>query len=923
VLASCAAPLVGRAGCVEAISGALDWVAAGRFGVVEVSGAAGIGKTRLLTEASSLAGAAGFLVGCGHATQFEQEAPLALFTDALRAIGFDVPTGPAAQPRDRVRDYARVHRRLMDGAGTGVALVLDDLHWADHPSLELVEYLIRNPPRAPVLLVLAFRGARTPVRIVDAINRVGPGTWRIHLDPLSEADLRVLVPDVSRRRRELLLRASRGNPLYLHMLTRLSDTALTELVREGGERGAVWADESTRQILHTLVADLAVLPECCRQVAHAVAIIGDHATVDLVAHVAQLPAQTVTDALDQLCGAGLGDMDGAWFRFHHPLIRAAAHDAAGPAWRTGAHARAAEYLRSHECPLPLIAHHAERSARHGDEATAEILLEAGESVVYQAPGTAVRWLGTALRILSPTSRLLGQRPGVMLHYARALGFSGELDRSWAVLQELLREGHPLRAEAAAFGLVIARLRGDLDTASALLDTELLRTRDPTMEGKLRVQLAALGSLREDAACVRKHTRRALELLDGHRPALCAAARALQAWAEFHDGQSDLARLRARQSANLVSAISDVTLRPHVELLGPLAWMEARLGDFSSAGRHLERAYEVIDQAGQSSALPYLLVVDGALQTRLGQLPAALDLLEQAVLAADQVGSGEMRAMADAVRILPLLWTAGPDAARAVATRLDAVGWPRSRTWWRIGQLHFAIAHLAAGDPQRCLDMLTGTQVRWPADPAAAVVRLALVAHALASRGDVGAAGVPAGDAERIALSAGLDYEVGLAVHAQGYVAAQAGRLDEAGALATRAAATFAVVSAPIEQARAHHLAAVAFARAGLAERSHDEFGRAKSGYTSCAATWLLSTISRDRRRHAAQLSRRSRAPRSTEDVLTSRERQVADLVAAGLSNQEIAERLFVSHRTVESHLSRIFPKLDVRSRTAMARRLNG
>jgi DNA-binding NarL/FixJ family response regulator len=160
------------------------------------------------------------------------------------------------------------------------------------------------------------------------------------------------------------------------------------------------------------------------------------------------------------------------------------------------------------------------------------------------------------------------------------------------------------------------------------------------------------------------------------------------------------------------------------------------------------------------------------------------------------------------------------------------------------------------------------------------------------------------------------------LHAKASLAGRVGRLDEAGALATRAAATFAVAAAPLEQARAHHLAAVVFARAGLAERSHDEFGRAKSGYAACGATWLLSMIIRDRRRHAAQLPRRRRAPRrSTADVLTSRERQVADLVAAGLSNQEIAERLFVSHRTVESHLSRIFPKLDVRSRTALAWRL--
>jgi DNA-binding CsgD family transcriptional regulator len=921
--------MVGRAGCVEAITSAFDWVAANHFGVVEVSGEAGIGKTRLLAEASRLAAESRFLVCAGHATQFEREAPLVLFTDALRTIfaggvnGFDALSAPAGTPLDRVRGYAEVRRRLMDGAGRGVALVLDDLHWADHASLELAEYLIRHPPKAPVLMVLAFRTAGAPARIVDAITRAGTGVWRIRLDPLNEAEVRTLVPDTSRRRHDLLMRASRGNPLYVHMLARLSDSALSELVREGDGRGAIWTDESTRQILHVLAADLSTLDDVAQRVAHAVAVVGEEATIDLVAHVAELPGNVAADALDRLRGGGLGDMDGPRFGFHHPLMRAAAHDLAGPAWRTRAHARAAGYFRRHDGPLPLLAHHVERSVRCVDEDSAAILLDAGESMVYRAPGTAVRWLGTALRVLPQASPLLTKRPAIVLQYARALGLAGELERSWEVLQELLRDGHPLRSQAAAFGLVIARLRGDLDTASALLDTELraARTR-PMVEGKLRVQLAALASLREDATAVQEHTRRALHLLDGHRPALGAAAQALQAWAAFHDGQPAAARTSARAAARLISVVSDVTLCPHVELLGPLAWVEMRLGDFSAANRHLERAYQVIDQAGHSSALPYLLVVDAATQSRLGCLPEALDLLEQATLAADQMGSLEIRAMADAVRIRPLLWTAGPAAAIAVAERLEAQERPRSRTWWRVAQLNLAIAHVTAGDAQRCLDLLTDPGVGWPADPAAAVLRHVALALTLADRDDTGAAADAVENAENTALAAGLDYEIGLAWYAKAHVATRAGRLDEAEALADRAAARFAMASAPVEEAHAHHLAAVVLARAGLPERGHEEFGRAKSGYAASGATWLLSMVTRDQRRNAARSSRRSATPRGNVDTLTSRERQVADLVAVGLSNQEVAARLFVSRRTVEAHLARIFPKLDVRSRTALARRLN-
>jgi DNA-binding CsgD family transcriptional regulator len=871
-----AAPLIGRESCVDALTRAVARASAGQFAVVEVCGEAGMGKSQVLAAAGRLARDVGFQLCSGQATRFEQRVPLALFADALP----DPHPIPARRLAERTHGYAAVRRYLADKR---LALVLDDLQWADRFSLELTEYLIRHPPDSALLMVVAFRGARSPTWVADAIGRASEGVWRIRLDPLGERDLRAFVPHCSDRRRHLLMRASRGNPRYLRMLADLPDTTLGELVHPLGDPDRI--EDAAGDIVRTLTAEFATLSRPARQVAQAVAISGDHAALDLVAHVAKLPVPQVVDAMDELCGVGLGAMDGAWFTFHHPLLSVAARATTGPAWRTRAHARAVEYLGSHDGPAPLLAHHLEKTAQYGDEPAAAALLEAGESLVCRAPATAVRLLGKPVRTL---------------RFAQALTLAGDLDRGWDALQELLRDGHPLRADAVALGAEIARLRGDLDTATALLGT---------VSRPAHIQDAALAALRENAASTADHATRALCRHEG-RPMLAAGAHTLLSWAALTAGQPAAARTHMLDAARLVDGVSTITMAPHVELTGLLAWVETRLGSTSAAAAHLARAYEVIDQTGQRSALPYTLVVDAVLQSRLGRLPAALDLTEQAALAAEQMGSPELCALANAVRVQPLLWVRGS----AAAVDLARVARPQSPAWRRIARLNLSVAHLVAGDSGPVLDLLAGPDEAWPADPLARVLRLGGLAQARALDGDLDAAFRAAADAEFVALSSGLDYEIGLAWFAKAHVTARADRFGHAGQLAARAATMFAACGAVLDEARAHHLAAMC---AGP-EHVHVELGLAKAGYTACGADWLLSVVTRDQRRMAARTTRhRGTAPA----MLTVRERQIADLVVGGLTNQQIADRLFLSRRTVESHLSRIFPKLDVRSRVAMARRL--
>ncbi|WP_158624119.1 AAA family ATPase [Micromonospora sp. HM5-17] len=912
------APLVGRDAQLAALDAAVATVAGGGFAVVKLCGEPGIGKTRMLRALSQRAAAAGLLVCAGQATEFEQDVPFATYAEALRPLlpgrhadgegdavrrAVDGHGAGSASSVDRARIYSGVWR-LLDGARPpGVALLLDDLHWADTPSLELTEYLIRKPPRGPTLVAVAFRTEQPPAGVVDAIAHVGPAATQISLPHLGPADVDKLLPKVPPRRRALIARASGGNPLYVQALSRLRDDTLAALVNDHD------IDASESRILTGLVTDIADLDERQRRVAYAAAVAGAHASIDLVAYVAELPARAVIAGADQLHRRGLIDVDRGQLRFRHPLVRAAAHELAGPAWRFAAHARAAAHLRAHGGSLQVVAHHVARSAQPGDEAAAEVLIEAGLAFTYSAPAQAAHWLGMALRLL-PADRLGDRRPAVLLRYARALGLGGDLEGSREVLRELAHASEPVRTEAAAFRAFVARMRGDIDEAEMLLTAELNGGRlPPAAEGKLCVELAALGALREDGEATRRHAERALALFGDDRPALAAAARALHAFGSLQDGDVAGARHHAAAATRLADAATSPTLRPHVELFGPLAWVHMQLGDVDAAVRELDRAAQVVASTGDSSAVPYLLVVRAAVQTRLGHLAPAVQLTEEAAAVAGRIGSAEMRAMAEAVSLRPLLWTAGPSATIAAADRLAATGRPRSRMWWRVARVNLAMAHLAAGNTGPCLDIVSGPRESWPAGPPTAVPRDTLRAVALARSGDLGGAGRFARRAGSVAEAAGLSYEAGWATWARAYVALRARRFDEAAALADQAVDRLVAAEAPIEAALSRHLAGVAYIRGGRAGRARDALRRARDGYEAHGATWLRSVLDR----HRAETPPRV--------ALSAREREIAELVRSGLTNQEIASRLFLSRRTVESHLSRVFAKLGVRSRTAMAARI--
>ena len=242
--------LVGRADACDVFDHALEEIDRGRSAAVALLGEPGIGKTRLLGELSTRADGRGYLVLYGSATELERDLPFWLFVDALdeyvqglrpdrlEALDEDVrtelarvlpslsrfATGEAAFQHERYRSHRAVRELLERLTGPRpLVLALDDLHWADPGSVELLSALLRRPPDAAVLLAMAVRPRQASDRVASALERSR------HAGTLLSVDVDVLTQDeadellgeaVDQATASALYEESGGNPFYLEQLVR-------------------------------------------------------------------------------------------------------------------------------------------------------------------------------------------------------------------------------------------------------------------------------------------------------------------------------------------------------------------------------------------------------------------------------------------------------------------------------------------------------------------------------------------------------------------------------------------------------------------------------------------------------------------------------------------------------------------------------
>lgn len=921
------AQLVGRAEELTAVDALLD-----RPGLrlAEIVGEPGIGKTRLLAEIRAMAFAKGHRVLAGQAGELSGTVPFSVLVDAVddvlaggRPPLTDESLALLADVLPSIEEFAptvrpggseryRVHRALSEllewlASPGGLVLTLDDVHWADEATSELLGRLVRQPPTAPILIVLAYRPRQQPLHQARAL--VAARTEIIELSPLSrDQTAELLGPDVSRHRLNRLYELSGGNPLYLDALSKVGTLA------------------SFDAVLH---AELGVLAGPVRLVAHAAATLDEPFELGVVADVAELDEAEAGAALEDLVTRDLVRPDGSRWRYRHPLVRRAAYRSAARGWLHGAHSRAARALVN--SPVPKRAPHVMRVAQVGDEEAIELLTNAAREALAYGPATAAQWLRAAVDVLPENAA--DRRLGLLGELGRALALSGSLHASRDVLQSVLHQlptDDPARRAAAVVSCAqVEQLLGRHPEARGLLLAELRRMPDTHRREKafLELEMGSVGLIscdfQIDIAWIDDALATAQALGDRTLEAGTYAVLALAAY-----GVADVTTALEWQQkgATLVDELSDEELASRLEVTATLGWAELYLAQPLAGLRHLDRGLALSARTGQSLQLTYLLTGKAMAQHLIGELVDAGASAAEAVEAAELSASDKLRAAAYTIQAM--VATSGRDRDLALrAGKRAAHACAGSPDWWSaVAGCALGGALLINGDAEGLvtdLVRMAGGRRLPLLDPLHRPVFAQGLVAAELSRGRLDEARQWIGLMERsVADSRGgevLANRTGHIALSHAKVHMAAGQPTQAAEWATKAVLAFGTIDHVLNEAECREMLGAALAASGDHTAAIAELTETAKMYDACSLPGRRDGVYRQLRAlgHNAIAPRRS-SMQATLPQLTARETEVARLVADGLTNRQIMQRLRLSRRTVETHISNIRVKLDVGSRAALA-----
>ena len=953
--------IVGRTEELQAIEHALVELGRGESVALEVRGELGIGKTRLLAELAARADGLGYLVLSGSASELEADLPFWVLVDALDdyvaalephrrdAMGEDVlaelatvfpalsrfaAAGTTAVPHPRYRTYRAVRELLERLTATKpLVLVLDDVHWADPASAELLGTLLRRPPDAAVLLALAVRSHQVSDRLAGALERAyRMGTLhRLALGPLTRPEARALLlgeaVDESAAR-ELYSEAG-GNPFYLEQLAR----SFHRVATAGAGQPSLAGLDVPAAVAGALAEEFALLSDQARLVLQGAAVAGDPFEPELAAASAAVPEPQALEALDAILSVDLireTDVPRR-FRFRHPLVRRAVDEWTPAGWRLGAHERCAAALDALGAPAVERAHHLARAGRKGDLAAVAVLREAGESVAQRAPASAAVWYDHALRLL-PDSAAPRTRVELLLARARALAATGQFAEAHAALQESLGlmppEALPLQVRLITACAGVEHLLGRHEQAHARLVSAMDGLPDQASAAgvELMIELAMDGFHLMDYRRMSDWAEKALATAQGivDRP-LATAAAAVLAFANAANGAIAVAETRTTQAAAMVADLSDDQLAVRLDAAVHLSGAELYLDRYPEAEAHAERAMTVGMVTGQTELVPLAYSILGQVRLLRGRLGDAGDLLDNAVEGARL--SGNVQALAGNLVNRSLTAVAAGDLDLALSTAQENAELTEGLDQSLVcaAGVALATALLEAGDARRAVDALTQSSGGgdlpfipgvWRARSLELLTRcwLALDRQEAAAR----VASLTQSVAEELTLRVAHC----MANRAHAAVALAGGRPDTAAQHALASAAAAEEVGMPVEAALSRTLAGRGYAHAGQPERAVTELRHAAEVLHACGAVRYRAAAESELRKLGQHISRRTKPGNlqgSGVETLTARERQIAQLVVDRKTNREIAETLFLSPKTVETHMRTLFHKLEVSSRVEVAR----
>lgn len=932
-------PLRGRQNQVKHIEAALRNVMDARQGkILLMEGAPGAGKTRLLVEAIDIAVSNGFLTlnGVVGVPGFENRLTLSLPYTQLSRPGIsenDCRAMVVASPVKEIRAW------LLSVLKHGPVLVaLDDLHWADASTLLALGELVGHLKTYPIVWIMAFSSEQDGILCGPlGMHLTRIRTERIQeLEPLSSGAVTQLVADCIGAVPDpaiVALAESVGSMPravieLIHGLAQDGDlrivdgTAYLKLASPAGTSMTAQALEIPRRFAATVHRSLQSLSPFTKKALKLAAVLGtSFAPKDLSRMLDESPVSLLT-VLDEALACGLVVCRSDDFAFRsEPVWRVVLNSIPLPV-RVLLHRQAATMLLSEPDGMKAAALHLVHSAQHGDAEAVRIISQAAEHLLTSDPLTAASLVTRGMKLLNPE-----QPEWVLLASTAVEAFvrAGRVDQAVGLAEDTLKEVVEFeRQTSGAHAEAVASLQAWMSVAlllkgkayqavGAAHNALAVPTGESKHYGQAEISRLVSYCLIDDSAAVRC----ADEILgasDGHPCAVKACALTVRALDQWRAG------LIEKSISILHDAIELNCATTGVQLLDPrwiLASTYTKLSELEEAIaiiRASSRAIEETSGTKPSAVVPRIL-------------RASVHLMKGRFDDADEDAKASIAAMTDGC--MPILAPQAWGVLTLVALRRGDLTqamehlhafeerFPRdsSRPWWAMRFLLSAQLAEAKGGPGAAMEILKEVL-------ASAGARRELILEDLAA----------AAWCVRSALAADMRDVAGMIVdtaenlqaHNRNLLAVCAGAMH-ARALLGGDIDALAQVSQlyrePWARASTFEDRAVQLLAHGDQETAISDLERAMGGYNTIGSERDAARVRRRlrrlgvRRRHWAHVAR----PVSGWDSLTKTEQKVAEHVASGLTNRQVASQLFVSPHTVGFHLRQIYRKLEIRSRIDLVR----
>jgi DNA-binding CsgD family transcriptional regulator len=874
--------------------------------VLAIVGEPGIGKTAVWEAAVLLARELDALVLAARPAESEATLSFAGLTDLLAELDprlfEDLPPPQRHALEVAVLQTASerpAERRLVGTAllsllrtladDRRVVLAVDDAHWLDAPSAAALAFAARRLAGGPVRVIVSLRSETEREWLGTA--GLGREVQRLELGPLSVASLHRVIADRTGKSfpRPTLVRiaqVSGGNPLYA--------LEIAQLLAKSDEHDYGAALPVPADLQELVVRRLAALPPKTRAALVRVAALA-RPTVELIDVEALAPAEEAG-----LVRVGLQGR----IEFTHPLFASAVYTSAPRAQRREAHAALAETVGDPE----ERAHHLALASDGPDEKVAQTLEEAGRSARRRgAPDVAAHLTELALKLAPEDDPRKAER---RLELAEHLHLAGDFQRAADLLGALERElpAGDLRARALLLLAEIDFWRAGESAAIRLAEQAAGEATDRSLRARCHA-FVAMWAGTADVPKAAVAARASLELLEegDADPALLSLALGAHVRADFFLGNGlDVEAAERALEAELAGPPPPAVDTRMVFKLGQ--WLRY-VDDLDGARLRLEQAEGQAREEGDESSFANILLNRTLLECWAGDWPEALELAERThetfQLTGVQVESKLWRAYVEAHlgRI---------DSVRAAAAAQTAAPEPIVRMLW---ERSLGLAALAAGEPttadghfRAATELLE--QMGWR-EPAVWRVDGDAIEAALGV-GDLERAAGLADRFEQQAQHSGIPWSLAVSARCRGLLLAAQGQLDASAEALDRALGEHERSPVPFERARTLLAYGQVLRRAKQKRKARAALEEAAALFEQLgAASWAARTHEELKRT----------AARAAPTGLSETELKIARLAADGLTNRAIASEVFVSPKTVEANLGRVYRKLGIRSRAQLARAL--